>query len=116
MPESLVVAFVFRWVMRRSAYRSAPPIHRGAVPAEVSSRFARSAARSSWLLYPGPKRPGLRRRKKDHHVTPKHLGRYIDEFTFRLNQGNVKNHTLARLASFVDGTAGKRLTYKALIA
>jgi transposase-like protein len=51
-----------------------------------------------------------------HHVTPKHLGRYVDEFTFRLNQGNVKNHTLARLASFVDGTAGKRLTYKALIA
>jgi len=32
------------------------------------------------------------------------------------NEGNVKHHTLTRLASFVDGTAGKRLTYKALIA
>ncbi len=50
-----------------------------------------------------------------HHVSPKHLDRYVDEFAFRLNEGNVKNHTLTRLDSFVDGTAGKRLTYKALI-
>jgi len=50
-----------------------------------------------------------------HHASPKHLERYVDEFTFRLNEGNVKNHTLTRLESFVDGTAGKRLTYKALI-
>ena len=51
-----------------------------------------------------------------HHVSPKHLGRYVDEFTFRLNDGNVERHTLDRLDSFVDGVAGKRLTYKALIA
>jgi transposase-like protein len=51
-----------------------------------------------------------------HHVSPKHLGRYVDEATFRLNDGNVKRHTLQRLESFVDGTAGKRLTYKRLIA
>jgi hypothetical protein len=51
-----------------------------------------------------------------HHASPKHLGRYVDEFTFRLNEGNVKNHTLTRLDSFVDGTAGKPLTYKGLIA
>jgi transposase-like protein len=50
-----------------------------------------------------------------HHASQKHLGRYVDEFSFRLNEGNVKNHTLARLDSFVDGVAGKRLTYKALI-
>ena len=37
------------------------------------------------------------------------------KFSFRINEGNVKNHTLTRLESFVDGTAGKRLTYKALI-
>ena len=29
---------------------------------------------------------------------------------------NVARHTLERLNSFVDGVAGKRLTYKALIA
>jgi transposase-like protein len=50
-----------------------------------------------------------------HHASPKHLGRYVDEFSFRLNEGNVKNHTLTRLDSFVDGVAGKRLTYKGLI-
>lgn len=50
-----------------------------------------------------------------HHASPKHLGRYVDEFAFRLNEGNVKNHTLTRLDSFVTGVAGKRLTYKALI-
>jgi transposase-like protein len=50
-----------------------------------------------------------------HHASPKHLDRYVDEFSFRLNEGNVKNHTLTRLDSFVNGAAGKRLTYKALI-
>jgi hypothetical protein len=51
-----------------------------------------------------------------HHVTAKHLGRYVDEFAFRLNEGNVKRHTLERLASFVDAVAGKRITYKELTA
>jgi transposase-like protein len=32
-----------------------------------------------------------------HHASKKHLARYIDEFTFRLNEGNVKIHTLERL-------------------
>jgi transposase-like protein len=27
-----------------------------------------------------------------HHASPKHLSRYVDEFTFRLNEGNVKRH------------------------
>jgi len=51
-----------------------------------------------------------------HHASPKHLHRYVDEFAFRLNEGDVKRHTLDRLESFVKGIAGKRLTYKALIA
>lgn len=51
-----------------------------------------------------------------HHASKKHLGRYVDEFAFRLNDGNVARHTLDRLGSFIDGVAGKRLTYKALIA
>jgi transposase-like protein len=51
-----------------------------------------------------------------HHASPKHLPRYVDEFSFRLNEGNVKHHTMTRLDSFVKGTAGKRLTYKGLIA
>lgn len=51
-----------------------------------------------------------------HHVSVKHLGRYVNEFAFRLNDGNVKRHTLERLASFVDAVAGKRITYKELTA
>lgn len=51
-----------------------------------------------------------------HHTSKKHLGRYINEFAFRLNDGNVKHHTLTRLNSFVDATARKRLTYAELIA
>ena len=49
-----------------------------------------------------------------HHASPKHLARYVDEFTFRLNEGNVKRHTWDRLDSFVSAVAGKRLTYKRL--
>ena len=51
-----------------------------------------------------------------HHASKKHMGRYVDEFTFRLNDGNVKRHTWDRLDSFVSAVAGKRLTYKRLIA
>jgi transposase-like protein len=51
-----------------------------------------------------------------HHASKKHMNRYVDEFTFRLNDGNVKRHTWERLDSFVDAVAGKRLTYKRLIA
>jgi transposase-like protein len=51
-----------------------------------------------------------------HHASPKHIGRYVNEFTFRLNEGNVKRHTLERLDSLVTATFGKRLTYKELIA
>lgn len=51
-----------------------------------------------------------------HHASPKHLHRYVDEFTFRLNDGNVARHTTKRLDSFVDATVGKRLTYRRLIA
>src|ERR1700732_5116279 len=48
-----------------------------------------------------------------HHASPKHLGRYVDEFSFRLHEGNVKNHTLTRLESLVGAVAGQRLTSKA---
>ena len=39
-----------------------------------------------------------------------------DEFTFRLNDGNVARHTTRRLDSFVDATKGKRITYRRRIA
>ena len=40
----------------------------------------------------------------------------MDEFTFRLNEGNVKIHTMNRLDSLIKGAVGKRLTYEDLTA
>ncbi len=51
-----------------------------------------------------------------HHASSKHLGRYVDEFTFRLNDGNVKRHTLDRLDSFIAVAKGCRITYASLTA
>jgi hypothetical protein len=51
-----------------------------------------------------------------HHASQKHLDRYVSEFTFRLNDGDVARHTLDRIASLLFAANGKRLTYKALIA
>ena len=51
-----------------------------------------------------------------HHTSPKHLHRYVGEFVFRLNEGDVKHHTLDRLASMFMAGLGQRLTYKELIA
>lgn len=51
-----------------------------------------------------------------HHASAKHIGRYVDEFTFRLNDGSVKRHTLARLDSFITACAGRRITYQELTA
>lgn len=51
-----------------------------------------------------------------HHASPKHLHRYVDEFAFRLGEGDVSNHTMQRLAALFNAAIGRRLTYKDLIA
>jgi transposase-like protein len=51
-----------------------------------------------------------------HHASKKHIKRYVDEFTWRLNDGNVKRHSLQRLDSLVDAVAGKHITYDTLTA
>ncbi len=51
-----------------------------------------------------------------HHASPKHLDRYVQEFAFRLNDGNVKRHTMDRLDSFITASSGLRLTYERLTA
>jgi transposase-like protein len=51
-----------------------------------------------------------------HHASEKHLHRYVDEFTFRLNDGNVERTSMERLASLLERSIGKRLTYKGLIS
>ena len=49
-----------------------------------------------------------------HHWSKKHMRRYVNEFVFRLNEGNVRNHTMVRLDHIIRNAVGKRLTYKEL--
>ena len=51
-----------------------------------------------------------------HHVSPKHLGRYVDEAAFRLNAGNCEIDTIDRMESLAGQVGGKRLRYADLIA
>ena len=51
-----------------------------------------------------------------HHISPKHIARYVNEVTFRLNAGNVARHTLERLDSFILAVEGQRLTWERLTA
>ena len=51
-----------------------------------------------------------------HHFSKKHIDRYINEFTFRLNEGNCWISTMDRIRSLSQSSQGKRLTYKGLIA
>lgn len=51
-----------------------------------------------------------------HAFSEKHLQRYVDEFAYRLNQGNVKVHTMDRIDALLGKTIGVRMTYANLIA
>ena len=51
-----------------------------------------------------------------HQRSRKHMAAYVNEFTFRLNEGNVTRPTMDRLNSLVRGAIGKRLTYRELTA
>ena len=51
-----------------------------------------------------------------HHISEKHIARYINEFTFRLNDGNVERNTMDRLASLLSLSLGKHITYSLLTA
>ena len=49
-----------------------------------------------------------------HWISREHLFRYVNEFVFRLNEGNCEIDTVDRLDALVRGVKGKRLTYKML--
>ncbi len=51
-----------------------------------------------------------------HNWSVKHMQRYINEFTFRLNEGNCKIDTIDRLKSLCSASVGKQLVYKELTA
>ena len=49
-----------------------------------------------------------------HNWSMKHCERYVNEFAFRLNEGNCERDTIDRLADMVSASVGKRITYKEL--
>ena len=50
-----------------------------------------------------------------HNFSKKHIDRYINEFTFRLNEANCGVNTIDRMKSLCNRSSGKRLTYRQLI-
>lgn len=44
----------------------------------------------------------------------KTVSRSLNEYVFRLNKGNVRNHTMIRLGQIIKNVVEKRLTYKDL--
>ena len=50
-----------------------------------------------------------------HKMSVQHLHRYVNEFAFRLNDGNVKIQTMDRIGSLCDRGRSRRITYKELI-
>jgi transposase-like protein len=49
-----------------------------------------------------------------HNFSTKHLNRYINEFTFRLNEGVCSVPSMDRVEALFHGAIGKTLTYKRL--
>lgn len=50
-----------------------------------------------------------------HNFSIKHLQKYVNEFTFRLNEGKCNIASMDRIDSFIGRTNNKRLTYKDLV-
>ena len=51
-----------------------------------------------------------------HQVSVKHLDCYVNEFAFRLNEGNCQVDTEDRMAALFQTMSGKRLSYRELVS
>ena len=51
-----------------------------------------------------------------HHVSPKHLSKYVNEATFRLNDGNCEVDTLDRMEALARQLTDSRIPYADLVA
>ncbi len=51
-----------------------------------------------------------------HNWTRKHCHRYVNEFSFRLNEGNCQRDTKDRLDDLFRSMVGKTITYESLTA
>jgi transposase-like protein len=50
-----------------------------------------------------------------HFFSQKHLQRYVDEFSCRLNEGNVRVHVMDRIDAVLGKVVGVRVTYEELV-
>ena len=50
-----------------------------------------------------------------HQFSIKHLQRYVNEFAYRLNEGNCRVHTVDRIDALLSKTIGRRMTYRRLV-
>ena len=50
-----------------------------------------------------------------HHISIKHLPRYVNEAAFWLNEGDVKNKFMDRIEALYCKMVGVRLSYRALV-
>lgn len=50
-----------------------------------------------------------------HSFSRKHLQRYVDEFSFRLNEGNCKVHIMDRIDALLGKAFGIRISYQDLV-
>ena len=78
-----------------------------------SSDALDSSVASAPLLVGSPSERGLH--GTFHHVSEKHLNRYVQEFAFRLNEGNCAVDTQDRLDALFGQMPGNTITYKGLI-
>ena len=51
-----------------------------------------------------------------HHVSVKHLQRYVDEATFWLNEGNCEVDAIDRMPAVISRIGGKRVPYRELVS
>ena len=94
-----------------AAYKGMPFDHasvRHSVGEYVSGMAHTNGIESFWSM--------LKRAHKGvyHKISPKHLQRYVDEFSGR--HGIRECHTLVQMNLVVDGMVGKRLMYRDLVA
>ena len=50
-----------------------------------------------------------------HKISAKHLQKYLNEISFRLNEGNVNTDTLDRLVAMLSKVVGTHNTYKQIV-